>query len=90
MLPLLTLPILTFGLLSVGLMPLRLFPLWVHPFVRNQPISQFVTAMRALAGDTTKRVTPVSWPVMAPTLVWMVAVVAILIPASVFVLSRRS
>jgi ABC-2 type transport system permease protein len=90
MLPLLTLPILIFGLLSVGLMPLRLFPLWVHPFVRNQPISQFVMALRALAGDTTKKVLPVSWPVMAPTLVWLVSIVVILIPTSIYVLSRRS
>lgn len=90
MLPLLTLPILIFGLLSVGLMPLRLFPHWIHPFVRNQPISQFVVALRALAGDTIKRVTPVTWPVMTPTLVWLVAVVAVLVPTSIFVLSRRA
>lgn len=89
MLPLLTLPILIFGLLSVGLMPLRLFPRWIHPFVRNQPISQFVEAMRALAGDTTKRVLPVTWPVMAPTLAWLVGFTLFLVPMSIVVLSKR-
>jgi ABC-2 type transport system permease protein len=89
MLPLLTLPILTFGLLSVGLMPLKLFPHWIHPFVRNQPISQFVEALRALAGDTTKSALPVTWPVMAPTLAWLFAFVVVLVPASIIVLSRR-
>ncbi|WP_414686407.1 ABC transporter permease [Mycobacterium sp.] len=89
MLPLLTLPCLTFGLLSVGLMPLRLFPLWIHPFVQDQPISQFVIALRALAGDTTKRVLPVTWSVMTPTLAWLIAVTLVLVPTSLFLVSRR-
>jgi len=89
MLPLLTLPILIFGLLSVGLMPIKLFPHWVHPFVRNQPISQFVVALRALAGDTTKTVIPVTWPVMAPTLAWLFGFLVVLVPSSIIVLSRR-
>ena len=89
MLPLLTLPILIFGVLSVGLMPLKLFPHWIHPFVRNQPISQFVVALRALAGDTTKTVIPVTWPVMAPTLAWLFGCLVVLVPSSIIILSRR-
>ena len=89
MLPLLTLPILIFGLLSIGLMPLRLFPHWIDPFVRNQPVTQFVVALRAMAGDTTKTVIPVTWPVMAPTLAWLFGFLVVMVPASIIVLSRR-
>ena len=46
-------PQLIFGLLSVGIQPAEQFPGWIQPIVRNQPISQFVYALRALAGDTT-------------------------------------
>jgi len=89
MLPLLTLPVLVLGLLSVGLQPIKLFPHWIQPVVRNQPISQFVVALRALAGDTTKSATQVTWPVMVPTLAWLLAWLVLLVPASIFVLSRR-
>ncbi|ACC40219.1 MULTISPECIES: ABC transporter permease [Mycobacterium] len=89
MLPLLSLPILIFGLLSVGLMPLKLFPHWIHPFVRNQPITQFVVALRALAGDTTKAAIPVTWTVMTPTLAWLAGFALFLVPVSIIVLSRR-
>ena len=47
------LPQLIFGLLSVGIQPADQFPEWIQPIVRNQPISQCVYALRALAGDTT-------------------------------------
>ena len=53
--PLLMVPQLIFGLLSVGIQPAERFPEWIQPIVRNQPISQFVYALRALAGDTTTR-----------------------------------
>jgi ABC-2 type transport system permease protein len=89
MLPLLTGPILIFGLLSVGIQPLKMFPHWIQPFVRNQPISQFVLALRALAGDTTKSPVPVTLSVMAPTLAWLVGLAVLLVPASIIVLSRR-
>ena len=46
-------PQLIFGLLSVGIQPAEQFPDWIQPIVRNQPISQWVYALRALAGDTT-------------------------------------
>lgn len=89
MLPLLTMPILIFGLLSVGIQPLKMFPHWIQPIVRNQPISQLVLALRALAGDTTKSPVPVTWSVMAPTVAWLVGFAVLLVPLSVVVLSRR-
>ena len=70
--PLLMGPQLIFGLLSVGIQPAEQFPEWIQPIVRNQPISQFVYALRALAGDTTDAAGAVTWSVMGPT----VAVVA--------------
>lgn len=89
MLPLLTMPILIFGLLSVGIQPLKMFPHWIQPIVRNQPISQFVLGLRALAGDSTKSPVPVTWAVMTPPLLWLAAFAILLIPASVVVLGRR-
>jgi ABC-2 type transport system permease protein len=89
MLPLLTMPILIFGLLSVGLQPLKMFPQWIQPLVRNQPISQFVIALRALAGDTTKNALTPTWPVMLPTLAWLAGFALLLVPVSIFVLSKR-
>lgn len=89
MLPLLTGPILILGLLSVGIQPLKMFPQWIQPIVRNQPISQLVLALRALAGDTTKSPVPVTWSVMTPPLLWLVGSALLLVPVSVKVLSRR-
>ena len=89
MLPLLTMPILIFGLLSVGLQPLKMFPNWIQPIVRNQPISQLVIALRALAGDTVKSPVPVTWSVMTPPLLWLAGFALFLVPMSAFVLSRR-
>lgn len=48
---LLLLPQLILGYLSVGIQPADQFPAWIRPFVRDQPISVFVEALRALAGD---------------------------------------
>ena len=90
MMPLLILPPLIFGLLSVGVQPAQQFPHWIQPIVRNQPISQFVVALRTLAGDTTPAAGSVTWPIMAPTLAWLAAFVLVLVPASALVLSRRS
>lgn len=89
MTPLLTLPPLIFGLLSVGVQPAEQFPRWVQPYVRNQPLSQYVDTLRALAGDTAPFNVPVTWSLVAPTLAWLAVLIAILIPASVMVLSRR-
>ena len=83
------LPQLIFGLLSVGVQPVERFPEWIQPFVRDQPISQFVYALRALAGDSTSAAGEVTWSVVGPALVWVVALIAILIPLHARVSSRR-
>ncbi len=83
------LPQLIFGLLSVGVQPVQQFPGWIQPFVRDQPMSQFVYALRALAGDSTPATGAVSWSVIGPALAWAVGLIAILIPLHAFVSSRR-
>jgi ABC-2 type transport system permease protein len=90
MTPVLILPPLIFGLLSVGVQPAQQFPRWIQPIVRNQPISQFVTTMRALAGDSAPFGGSVTWSVVAPTLAWLAGFVAVLTPVSALVLSRRA
>lgn len=90
MAPVLTLPPLIFGLLSVGVQPVEQFPHWVQAFVRNQPISEFVKTMHALAGDTAPFNAAVSWSDVAPTLAWLCGLTAVLIPAAALILSRRA
>ena len=82
-------PQLIFGLLSVGIQPVELFPRWIQPIVRNQPISQFVYALRALAGDTTPAAGSVTWTVMRPTFLWLVGLLVVMLPVSAVVLARR-
>jgi ABC-2 type transport system permease protein len=82
-------PMLVFGGLSVGLQPVDRFPDWIQPFVRNQPISQFIYALRALAGDKTPAAGEPSWDVIAPALAWITAVIVIVIPLHALVASRR-
>ncbi|MCM6778747.1 antibiotic transporter [Nocardia sp. CDC159] len=69
----LVLPPLIFGMLSTGLAPASQFPHWVQPFVRNQPVSQFAIGLRALAGDTKGNAGEVSWALMGPPLLWLLA-----------------
>jgi len=90
MTPLLILPPMIFGLLSVGVQPAQQFPHWIQPFVRNQPISQFVDALRALAGDSMPFNGSVTWPVIAPTLAWLFGLATVLVPVSAIVLSKRA
>lgn len=87
--PLLMGPQLIFGLLSAGIQPAERFPHWIQPVVRNQPVSQFVYALRALAGDTTPAAGSVTWSVMAPTFLWLLGLLVFLVPMSAVVLSRR-
>jgi ABC-2 type transport system permease protein len=75
--PLLLVPQVTLGLASVGLQPVEQFPGWIRPFVRDQPLSQWLNALRALAGDTTAAAPPVSWSVIGPGLVWIAAGIAL-------------
>lgn len=86
---LMLLPQLILGFLSVGVQPADRFPEWVQPFVRNQPASQFVTALRALAGDKTPTAPQVTWQVLGPSLWWAVGAIVIVLPLHVLVARRR-
>jgi ABC-2 type transport system permease protein len=85
----LMLPQLIFGLLSVGIQPAEHFPDWIQPVVRNQPISQFIYALRALGGDTTQAAGSVTWSVIGPSVAWLVGVAALMVPLSLILLLRR-
>jgi ABC-2 type transport system permease protein len=82
-------PMLVFGGLSVGLQPVERFPEWIQPFVRDQPISQLIYAMRALAGDSTAVAGEVKWSVIGPALAWILGLIVIVIPLHARVASRR-
>jgi len=84
----LMLPQLIFGLLSVGIQPAVMFPDWIEPIVRNQPISQFIYAMRALSGDSTPTA-GVSWSTLGPSAAWLVGVTMVMVPLSMFLLLRE-
>jgi ABC-2 type transport system permease protein len=75
--------------LSVGFQPAELYPGWIQPFVRNQVFSQFVYALRALAGDATGAAASPSWPVVAPALVWLIGMSASAVLLYVVVRRRR-
>lgn len=68
--PIMLLPQVTLGLASVGLQPVERFPDWIQGFVRDQPISQFIYAMQALAGDSTPAAPELSWATVGPALAW--------------------
>jgi ABC-2 type transport system permease protein len=87
--PLMLPPLLILGLLSAGLQPVERFPSWIHSFVRDQPVSQYVYALRALAGDSTPAAGAVSWSVIVPAVVWPVGFIVILTPLHALVASRR-
>jgi ABC-2 type transport system permease protein len=87
--PLLLLPQLIFGLLSVGLQPAERFPAWIQPFVRDQWVSQFIYALRALAGDSTAAAGEPKWSVIGPALAWIVGWSLIAIALHTLVAARR-
>ena len=82
-------PQLILGLLSVGLQPVERFPSWIRPFVRDQPTSQYVYALHALAGDSRPAAGAVSWSVIGPAVLWPVGFIVMLIPLHTLVASRR-
>jgi ABC-2 type transport system permease protein len=87
--PLMMPPLLILGLLSVGLQPFERFPSWIQGFVRDQPVSQYVYALRALSGDSTPAAGAVSWSVVFPAAIWPVGLIAILTPLHSLVAARR-
>lgn len=86
----LLLPQLIFGFLSVGIQPVHRFPEWIRPLVRDQPISQIVFALQALAGDSAPGTAPVTWSVVGPALAWVVGVIVLTLPWAITVYRRRS
>ncbi len=86
----LAVPQMILGLLSVGVQPAEHFPHWIQPVVRNQPISQFVEALRALAGDSTPGAGPVTWAVVGPSLAWVVGMLIVTTPLAIMVTARRA
>ncbi len=87
--PLLLLPQLIFGLLSVGLQPVERFPAWIQPVVRDQWVSQFIYALRALAGDSTASAGEPKWSVIGPALAWVAVWTLIAISLHALVAARR-
>jgi ABC-2 type transport system permease protein len=86
----LLLPLLTLGMLSVAFQPAQQFPSWIQPFIRDQPHSQFIYALQALAGDATGRASSPTWSVTGPALLWVAGIAAITIPLyALAVRSRR-
>ncbi|MET8648843.1 antibiotic transporter, partial [Nocardia aurea] len=86
----LVLPPLIFGMLSTGLAPASQFPDWIEPFVRNQPISQWSIALRALAGDPNGNAGEVSWALMGPPLLWAIGILVVCLPLAIRLSSRKA
>ncbi|MFD5180549.1 ABC transporter permease [Nocardia sp. NPDC058379] len=66
----LVLPQLILGMVSTGFAPASQFPGWIQGYARNQPVSQLVTGLRALAGDATGNAGAVDLPTLGPGLAW--------------------
>lgn len=87
--PMMLIPQLTLGLASVGLQPVERFPDWIQGFVRNQPLSQWVYGLQALAGDSTDAAPKATWSVLAPGVVWAVACIVVALTLHVLVSRKR-
>ncbi|MGY0500651.1 ABC transporter permease [Nocardia sp. FBN12] len=74
---LLVLPQLIFGMVSTGFAPASQFPGWIQGFVRNQPVSQFVDGLRALAGDATGNAGSVDIATLGPGLAWALGILVV-------------
>ena len=89
--PLLLVPQVTLGLASVGLQPVERFPGWIQPLVRDQPLSQWLNALRAFAGDTNVGAAPpVTWSVVGPSLISLAVMIVIATWLHLRVAARRS
>lgn len=66
----LVLPQLILGMVSTGFAPADQFPGWIQGYARNQPVSQFVDGLRALAGDSTGNAGTVELATLGPGLAW--------------------
>ncbi|WP_070377833.1 ABC transporter permease [Rhodococcus sp. WMMA185] len=79
----LTLPQLILGMFSTGFVPASQFPEWAQGFVRNQPISQFATSMRAMTDGT------ITLDLLTPTLLWCGGLALVFVPLSIWANVRR-
>jgi ABC-2 type transport system permease protein len=87
--PMMLVPQLTLGLASVGLQPVERFPDWIQGFVRNQPLSQWVYGLQALAGDSTDAAPDPTWQTLTPGLIWAVGAGLAALVAHILVSRRR-
>ncbi|MGE2835903.1 ABC transporter permease [Mycobacterium sp. SMC-4] len=87
--PMMLVPQLTLGLASVGLQPVERFPDWIQDFVRNQPLSQWVYGLQALAGDTSGAAPEVSWSVLGPAIAWAIGAAVVAVALHMWVSRRR-
>ena len=87
--PLMLVPAVTLGLASVGLQPVERFPDWIESFVRNQPLSQFVYALQAFAGDSTSAAPEMTWSVVGPALAWVAGMVVVAVWLHSLISARR-
>jgi ABC-2 type transport system permease protein len=85
----LVLPQLILGMVSTGFAPAAQFPHWIRGFARNQPVSQYIATLRALAGDRPPHTVPVGWRTAGPGLVWTLAGLAVFGATSAVVATRR-
>ncbi|MFI7666384.1 ABC transporter permease [Nocardia sp. NPDC049526] len=86
----LILPQLILGMVSSGLSPVSQFPHWIQGFARNQPVSQYVYGLRALAGDPSGHAGAVGWSILGPGLAWILGQIIVFGAGAVFVSIRRS
>ena len=87
--PMMLIPQLTLGLASVGLQPVERFPEWIQGFVRNQPLSQWVYGLQALAGDSTGAAPEATLSVLGPGILWAVGCIVIALALHIWVSGKR-
>ncbi|MFD3506901.1 ABC transporter permease [Nocardia sp. NPDC058666] len=86
----LVLPQLIFGMVSTGFAPASQFPSWLQLFVRNQPVSQFVGGLRALAGDSTGNAGAVDIATLGPGLAWAIGILIVCAALAAHHAARRT
>ena len=87
--PMMLIPQLTLGLASVGLHPVERFPDWIQGFVRNQPLSQWVYGLQAMAGDSSGNAPEATFEVLGPGLAWAVGCIVVAMVLHALVSRKR-
>ncbi len=87
--PMMLIPQLTLGLASVGLQPVERFPDWIQGFVRNQPLSQWVYGLQALAGDSTDAAPEATLSVLGPGVLWAIGCIVVALALHIWVSGKR-